>query len=89
MTDIDRTAILEELKEVLDEASNGKAKRSRVSEQALIVEDLGLYSLDLLDLRYEVEDRWNLHVADEEIVSLKRASDVIDLIVERGGSTAS
>lgn len=84
MTDNDRAAIMERLKDALDRASNGKVKLSRVSEDALIVEDLGLYSLDLLDLRYEVEDIWNLAIADEEIVTLRRVADVIDLIVARG-----
>ena len=83
MTDTDRTAIMEQLKEAFDEASNGKAQLSRVSEEALIVEDLGLYSLDLLDLRYEVEDRWKLTIADTEMVALKTVGDVISLIVER------
>lgn len=84
MTDNDRAAIMERLKDALDRASNGKAKLSRVSEDALIVEDLGLYSLDLLDLRYEVEDVWNFTIADEEIVAMRRVADVIDLIVARG-----
>jgi acyl carrier protein len=84
VTETNRTAIMEELKTALDRASNGKAKLSRVTEQARIVDDLGLYSLDLLDLRFEVEERWNLRIADEEIVTLKTVGDVINLIVERG-----
>mgnify|MGYP002625930324 CR=1 FL=1 len=83
MSDRDRTAIMEELKEALEHASNGKAKLSRVSEEALIVDDLGLYSLDLLDLRYEVEERWNLRIDDEEIVAMKTVGDVIDVILAR------
>ena len=83
MSDSDRTAIMEELKDAMEHASNGKATLSRVSEEALIVDDLGLYSLDLLDLRYEVEERWNLRIADEEIVTMKSVGDVIDLILAR------
>jgi len=87
MNENPRAAIMEQLKDALDRASNGKAKLTHVSEDALIVDDLGLYSLDLLDLRYEVEDIWNLSIADEEMMSLRKVSDVIDLIVERGPAT--
>jgi acyl carrier protein len=83
MTGVDRARILEELKPALVRASNGRAKVDQLDESALIIEDIGLASLDLLELRFELEERWKTRITDEEAMRLKRIQDVVDLIVER------
>ncbi len=76
----DRTELLEQLRDAILQASNGRAKIAKFDEAALIIEDLGLYSLDILDLRHEVEDRWDFEIADEDIIRVRTVGDVIDLI---------
>ena len=83
MTGVDRARIIEELKPALVRASNGRAKVDQLDESALIIEDIGLASLDLLELRFELEERWKTRITDEEAMRLKRIQDVVDLIVER------
>jgi acyl carrier protein len=83
MTSEDRAQIVEELKPALVGASNGRAKVDQIDESALIIEDVGLASLDLLELRFELEVRWKTRITDEEAIRLKRIRDVVDLIVER------
>ena len=83
MTSEDRARIIEELKPALVRASNGRAKVDQLDESALIIEDVGLASLDLLELRFELEERWKTRITDEEAIRLKRIHDVVDLIVER------
>ncbi len=83
MTSEDRAQIVEELKPALVRASNGRAKVDQIDESALIIEDVGLASLDLLELRFELEERWKTRITDEEAIRLKRIHDVVDLIVER------
>jgi acyl carrier protein len=78
-----RTQIIEELKPALLRASNGRAKLDHVDEEALIIEDIGLASLDLLELRFELEERWKTRITDEEAIRLKTIRDVLDLIVQR------
>ena len=81
MTADDRAAIMEQLKPALSRASNGRAKLDQVTEDALIIEDLGLASLDLLDLRFELEQMWNTRITDEEAMRLKTIRDVVDVVV--------
>jgi acyl carrier protein len=79
----DRAQIIEELKPALDRASNGRAKLEDVAEQSLIIEDIGLASLDLLELRFELEDRWKTRITDQEAIRLKTIGDVVNLVIER------
>jgi acyl carrier protein len=83
MTDDNRGRIIEELKPALVRASNGRAKVDQIDESALIIEDVGLASLDLLELRFELEERWKTRITDEEAIRLKRIHDVVDLLIER------
>jgi acyl carrier protein len=82
MTAETRAQIIEDLKPALDRASNGRAKLDHVTEEALIIEDIGLASLDLLELRFELEERWKTRITDEEAIRLKTIHDVVDLIAE-------
>jgi acyl carrier protein len=83
MTSDERTGIVEELKPALVRASNGRAKLDHVKEDALIIEDIGLASLDLLELRFELEERWQTRITDEEAIRMKTIRDVVDLIAQR------
>ena len=83
MTPEERARIIEQLKPALVRASNGRAKVDQVQEDALIIEDIGLASLDLLELRFELEERWQTRITDEEAIRLKTIRDVVDLIAQR------
>lgn len=83
MTAEERVGIVEQLKPALIRASNGRAKLDQVKEDALIIEDIGLASLDLLELRFELEERWQTRITDEEAIRLKTIRDVVDLIEQR------
>ena len=48
-----------------------------------MIEDIGLASLDLLELRFELEERWKTRITDEEAIRLKTVRDVVDLIAQR------
>ena len=86
MTPPDRAQIIEQLKPLLVSSSNGRAKLEQLSEDSLIIEDVGLASLDLLELRFELEDRLNMRVTDEEAISLKTIRDVVNIIIAKSGA---
>jgi acyl carrier protein len=81
-----RTQIIEQLKPVLSRASNGRANLERITEQSLIIEDIGLSSLDLLELRCELEEGWNTRITDEEAIRLRTIGDVVKVILMHTGS---
>jgi acyl carrier protein len=78
-----RDEILEKLSGALDRASNGRAKLERLDDDAKIIEDIGLSSLDLLDLRCELEELWQTKLTDEELMRLRTVGDVVRLITDR------
>ena len=67
----------------MSRVSNGRAKVDHLAEEARIIEDIGLASLDLLELRFELEEAWNAKLTDEETVSLKTIRDVVNVILEK------
>lgn len=83
MTSESRAQILEQLKPVLTRVSNGRANVDCLPEDARIVEDIGLASLDLLELRFELEATWNAKITDEEAISLRTVADVVDVILKK------
>ena len=87
MTPAARDDILDTLKGALDRASNGRAQLDQLDDQARLIEDVGLSSLDLLDLRCELEDHWRIKVADEELAEMRTVGDVVHLIQKRSGAT--
>jgi acyl carrier protein len=84
MTPADRTEIIAQLRPALLAASNGRAHVDELPEEARIIEDVGLASLDLLELRCELEERWQTRITDEEAVRLRTIGDVVELIRSRG-----
>jgi acyl carrier protein len=83
MTSESRTQIIEQLKPVLSRVSNGRANVDCLSEDARIIEDIGLASLDLLELRFELEAAWNAKITDEEAISLRTVADVVDVVLKK------
>ncbi len=86
MTTDERARIIEQLKALLSRASNGRAKLDPLPEDARIIEDVGLASLDLLELRFELEAAWNTQITDEETISLKTIRDVVDVVVAKSAA---
>jgi acyl carrier protein len=83
MTTENRAQVIEELKPLLLNASNGRAKLDQLTEDAKIIEDVGLASLDLLELRFELESTYKATITDEEAISLKTVRDVVDIVVAK------
>jgi acyl carrier protein len=52
-------------------------------EDARIIEDVGLASLDLLELRFDLETAWNTKITDEEAISLRMIRDVVDIVLAK------
>lgn len=51
------------------------------------LEDLGLDSLDMVELAMTIEDTWGRHVTDDELNAAQRLEDVISLVGGRQSGT--
>lgn len=73
------------------------AKLLRISDEEMeqmarldsaLRDELGLDSIESLDLRYSLESFYSLEISDEEAARLIKVSDVINLILEKKGITS-
>lgn len=51
-----------------------------LTESTMLLGDLGLSSLDLVNLAAEIEDTFGIEIPDRAIKSIKTVKDVLDLI---------
>jgi acyl carrier protein len=82
-TVVNRADLISPLRGILSGVTNGRIKADQVSESAGVFDDLGLTSLELLELRFEIETHWNVTIDDQDIGHIQTVSDVIDLIAAR------
>jgi acyl carrier protein len=84
-TTADRATVIDQLREVFDRVTDGRINTAQITEQAHVFDDIGLRSLELLELRFELETVWRIKLEDGEAQRLGRVQDVVDLIVSRAG----
>jgi acyl carrier protein len=83
MLTIDRTQIIAQLGEILDRVTMGRIQPEDVRETSRVFDDLGMSSLELLELRFDIESAWGLTLEDQDLPRMQVVSDVINLIAER------
>ena len=52
--------------------------------EASFIEDLGADSLDLVELIMEMEENFEIQIADEELEKIRTIKDVIDFLKSKG-----
>ena len=75
--------ILEKLKAMVKEQFDINV--DGVTPQTDIKKDLGLDSLDIVEILMSVEEEWGIIIDDDETASLKTVADVIALIERKAG----
>lgn len=53
---------------------------NRIKPESDIINDLGLDSLDIVELVMTLEEKWNIVADDDDIKTLKTVSDVVKYI---------
>ncbi len=68
----------EKVKEVIVETANVNAEDVKL--EANLKEDLGLDSLDAVELNMALEEAFNLSIADEDLAKFVTVKDIVDYI---------
>lgn len=76
----DRNTILQKLQQSVQRLKGQQLDVSDLDEESELMEHLGLDSLDLLEMRFDIEESWDIKLEDSEAVSLKTVRDVVDVI---------
>ncbi len=70
--------MLEDIKKILVETAN--VDGSKVTEEATLHDDLGIDSLDSVEIVLELESAYDIKIEDEEIQNLKTVGDIMKLV---------
>ncbi len=70
--------MFDELKELI--SNYVEVEPDKITPDAKFVDDLGFNSFDFMSFLGEVEDKYGIHVNEEEIIDLATVQDAIDYI---------
>lgn len=76
----DTEEISAELRNIVSKVMDTRVDRIVFTADMSIRDDLGLHSVDLLQLVFEVEQKWNIEIEDTEFKTLNTVADVVQMI---------
>jgi acyl carrier protein len=82
---VDKIEIQEKLIDMLSRHTS--VDRSNVTPDKDLKLDLGLDSLDVAEIVYEIEETFGISIPDDSAEKIKRISDTVNFIHERMSST--
>ena len=69
--------ILDELKRICESVPEDLGPHTKLRDE------LGLNSLDAVDLALELEEAFDIELPDEELIAFAQVADVVDAVVKR------
>ncbi len=79
----DEKAIIDRLRDILRESSEEDRDWSQVGADTTI-ESLGFDSLSILDLLYDVDQEFDIHLEAAEVIDMTTVGQIAALLKERG-----
>ncbi len=76
-------AIISRLRDIVRESSEEERDWDTVGADTTI-ESLGFDSLTILDLLYDVDQEFGIHLEAAEVIDMKTVGEIADLLKERG-----
>lgn len=73
--------MLEQVKEVLISTTN--IDEGLVTLDASLKDDLGIDSLDSVEIVLELESRFDIKISDEELASIKTVGDIVKILEDK------
>ena len=83
MNDISHQQVLEELRDIVADVTDGELSEDQFRPDMSVLEDVGLNSVDFLELAFEIEKKWDITISDDEFRTFKTVDDVIRMIVAK------
>lgn len=60
-----------------------KTQASTMTGSSLLREELGLDSMDTIELVFQLEDNFNIQIPDDDIIGFKTLDDVVQYVKKR------
>ena len=74
------SGVLDEVKGIIGKFAKNKEALQQATEQAHIQKDLGVSSMNLVDIVLEFEEAFNISIADDELAKIATLGDAVKLI---------
>ena len=75
--------IISRLRDIVRESSEEELDWDAICADT-IIESLGFDSLTILDLLYDVDQEFGIHLEAAEVIDMKTVGEIADLLKERG-----
>ncbi len=72
--------IIKRLGTILTEKMKKEIDMDKVTNDSMLQEDIGIDSLEVVELLYEIEQEFNVSISDDEATGLKNVNDVVENI---------
>lgn len=69
-------------KEEIIKAMSQQLDKEEIKENDMFKEDYHMDSIDLVSMLMDVEDEYNIEIADEDALKIKTVGDFVDIILE-------
>ena len=79
----DLNAIIDRLRDLLRESSEEDLDWDQIGAETTI-ESLGIDSLSILDLLYDVDQEFDIHLEAAEVIDKRTLGEIAELLKERG-----
>ncbi len=83
MNELSQQLVLSQLREIVSDVSDAELSESEFQLDMSVLEDVGLNSVDFLELAFEIEKKWNITINDDEFRAFKTVEDVVQLIIAK------
>ena len=84
MSDISKEEeIIRQLRDILEESSTTEPDWDNFGRNSTI-ESLGLDSLTILDLLYDIEEEIGVHLEAKEVLNITTLGELVDLLIKNG-----
>jgi len=84
---MNRQEILEKVKKILIEKLS--VNEADIKEDSSLVDDLGVDSLDLVELLMKFEEEFKIEISEEESQKILTVKDIVDFIEEKTKSATT
>ena len=74
-------AVFDKVKELISEQLDVKA--DDITEASSIQDDLGAYSLDVVDLVMPLEDEFEVEIPEDQVENIKTVGDIVKFIEDK------
>ena len=78
---MNKTELFDKVRDIISEKLD--VEKDKVTLQAVLTDDLGADSLELVDLAMEIESSLGTAIADSELEKIKTVGDVVETLLKK------